>query len=159
MHVGIPNQQCRGKRSRHSRRMRNPQFCVSAKRPMVRKTDVVLRVTLMKNNGGNSDLRTAPFHSEYYATKEDAWACLQTFSSVNKNRHYILLALYFVVNLRTWGNRYLQLLWIFASSPLCSEVIIAIKFIQINSNKWRCILSYLNRGHYLCHYVWYVCSQ
>ena len=26
---------CRGKRSRHSRRMRNPQFCVSGKRPMV----------------------------------------------------------------------------------------------------------------------------
>ena len=25
----------RGKRSRHSRRMRNPQFCVSGKRPMV----------------------------------------------------------------------------------------------------------------------------
>ena len=26
---------CRGKRSRHSRHMRNPQFCVSGKRPMV----------------------------------------------------------------------------------------------------------------------------
>ena len=34
MHVGIANTRCRGKRSRHSRRMRNPQFCVSGKRHM-----------------------------------------------------------------------------------------------------------------------------
>ena len=34
MHVGIANLRWRGKRSRHSRRMRNPQFCVSGKRPM-----------------------------------------------------------------------------------------------------------------------------
>ena len=34
MHVGIDNPRWRGKRSRHSRRMRNPQFCVSGKRPM-----------------------------------------------------------------------------------------------------------------------------
>ena len=33
-HVGIANARWRGKRSRHSRRMRNPQFCVSGKRPM-----------------------------------------------------------------------------------------------------------------------------
>ena len=34
MHVGIANPRWRGKRSRHSRRMRNPQFYVSGKRPM-----------------------------------------------------------------------------------------------------------------------------
>ena len=34
MHVGITNPRWRGKRSRHSRRMRNPQFYVSDKRPM-----------------------------------------------------------------------------------------------------------------------------
>ena len=34
MHVGIANPRCREKRSRHSRRMRNPQFYVSGKRPM-----------------------------------------------------------------------------------------------------------------------------
>ena len=34
MHVGITNPRWRGKRSRHSRRMRNPQFYVSGKRPM-----------------------------------------------------------------------------------------------------------------------------
>ena len=34
MHVGIANLWWRGKRSRHSRRMRNPQFYVSGKRPM-----------------------------------------------------------------------------------------------------------------------------
>ena len=34
MHVGIANPRWRGKRSWHSRRMRNPQFYVSAKRPM-----------------------------------------------------------------------------------------------------------------------------
>ena len=34
MHVGVANPRCRGKRSRRSRRMRNPQFYVSGKRPM-----------------------------------------------------------------------------------------------------------------------------
>ena len=34
MHVGIANQRWWEKRSRHSRRMRNPQFCVPGKRPM-----------------------------------------------------------------------------------------------------------------------------
>ena len=34
MHVGIANSRWRGKCSRHSRRMRNPQFCVSGKKPM-----------------------------------------------------------------------------------------------------------------------------
>ena len=34
MHVGIANPRWRGKRSRQSRRMRNPQFYVSGKRPM-----------------------------------------------------------------------------------------------------------------------------
>ena len=34
MHVGIANLRWREKRSRHSRRMRNPQFTVSGKRPM-----------------------------------------------------------------------------------------------------------------------------
>ena len=32
--VGIANTRWRGKRSRHSRRMRNPQFCASGKRPI-----------------------------------------------------------------------------------------------------------------------------
>ena len=36
MHVGIANLRWRGKRSRHSRCMRNPQFYVSGKRPIVR---------------------------------------------------------------------------------------------------------------------------
>ena len=36
MHVGIANPRSRGKRSRHSRRMRNPQFYVSGKRPIQR---------------------------------------------------------------------------------------------------------------------------
>ena len=34
MHVGIANTRWRGKRSRHAQRMRNPQFCVSGKRPI-----------------------------------------------------------------------------------------------------------------------------
>ena len=34
MHAGIANPRWRGKRSRHSRRMHNPQFYVSGKRPM-----------------------------------------------------------------------------------------------------------------------------
>ena len=36
MHVGIANPRWRGKRTRHSRRMRNPQFYVSGKRSMER---------------------------------------------------------------------------------------------------------------------------
>ena len=35
MHVGIANPRWRGKRSRHSRRMRNPQFYVSGKMPIL----------------------------------------------------------------------------------------------------------------------------
>ena len=35
MHVGIAHLRWRGKRSRHSRRMRDPQFYVSGKRPMM----------------------------------------------------------------------------------------------------------------------------
>ena len=34
MHVGIANPWCRGKRSRHSRCMRNPQFYISGNKPM-----------------------------------------------------------------------------------------------------------------------------
>ena len=34
MHVGIANPRLWGKRSRHSRRMRNPQFYVTGKRPI-----------------------------------------------------------------------------------------------------------------------------
>ena len=37
MHVGIANPHWRGKRSRYSRRIRNPQFYVSGKRPFGRK--------------------------------------------------------------------------------------------------------------------------
>ena len=37
MHAGIANPRWRGKRSRHSRRMHNPQFYVSGKRPMSRR--------------------------------------------------------------------------------------------------------------------------
>ena len=36
MHVGIANLRWRGKRSRHSRPMRNPQFYVSGKRPIAK---------------------------------------------------------------------------------------------------------------------------
>ena len=35
MHVGIANPRWRGKRSRHSRRMRNPQFYLFGKRPII----------------------------------------------------------------------------------------------------------------------------
>ena len=35
MHIGIANPRWRGKLSRHSRCVRNTQFCVSGKRPMV----------------------------------------------------------------------------------------------------------------------------
>ena len=38
MHVGVAYPRWRGKRSWHSRRMRNPQFCVSGTRPMLQTT-------------------------------------------------------------------------------------------------------------------------
>ena len=43
MHVGITNPRWRRKRSRHSRCMRNPQFCVSGKMPVVSVTVVRCR--------------------------------------------------------------------------------------------------------------------
>ena len=42
MHVGIANPRWRGKRSRHSRRMRNPQFYISDKRPMERHDNITV---------------------------------------------------------------------------------------------------------------------
>ena len=39
MYVGIANLRCRGKRSRHSQRMHNPQFYVSGKRSITRADD------------------------------------------------------------------------------------------------------------------------
>ena len=41
-HVGVPNPRWRRKRSPHSWRMRNQQFCVCGKRPMVPSNDHVL---------------------------------------------------------------------------------------------------------------------
>ena len=45
MHVGITNPRWLGKRSRHSRRMRNPQFYASGKRPMT----VMVTYFIVKN--------------------------------------------------------------------------------------------------------------
>ena len=42
MHVGVANPRRRGKRYRHSRRMGNPQFYISGKRPIPRKVKVTL---------------------------------------------------------------------------------------------------------------------
>ena len=44
MHVGIANPPWRGKRSQYSRRMRNPQFHVSGKRPMQQPAHAFCRV-------------------------------------------------------------------------------------------------------------------
>ena len=49
MHVGIVNPRWLGKRSRHSRRMRNTLFCISGKRPMTQP---------LQNYSGNNQLRT-----------------------------------------------------------------------------------------------------
>ena len=43
MHVGIANPRWRGKRPRHSRRMHNPQFYVSGKRPMRQCMDITAK--------------------------------------------------------------------------------------------------------------------
>ena len=50
MYIGITNPRWRGKRSRHSPRMRNPQFYVSGKRPLVY---IVLKC-LLETNGYTS---------------------------------------------------------------------------------------------------------
>ena len=49
MHVRIANPRWRGKRSRHSRRMRNPQFYVSGTRPMLISRQVNEAYNLMVN--------------------------------------------------------------------------------------------------------------
>ena len=48
---GIPRSRWQGKRSRHSRRMRNPQFYVSSKRPIERAVSNVMRITLARSKG------------------------------------------------------------------------------------------------------------
>ena len=49
MHVGMANLRWRGKRSRHSPRMRNPQFYVSDKRPMGYRLKRAMKNTQRKN--------------------------------------------------------------------------------------------------------------
>ena len=48
MYVGIADPRCRGKRPRHSRRMRNPQFYVSDKKPIGRESGLSLPNTKIK---------------------------------------------------------------------------------------------------------------
>ena len=47
MHVGIAYPRWRGKRSRHSRRMRKPQFYVSDRRPMTKPIPITKYMLLM----------------------------------------------------------------------------------------------------------------
>ena len=49
VHVGIANPQWQGKRSRHSRRMRNPYFCVFGKRPMENREADKVDLNLKRN--------------------------------------------------------------------------------------------------------------
>ena len=47
MHVGIANPRWRGRHSRHSRRMRNPQFYVSGKRFMLESDQTTLQLSIL----------------------------------------------------------------------------------------------------------------
>ena len=58
MHVRIANQQWWGKRSRHFRRMRNPQFCLSGKRPIVPHSQGEPVKTATLQNGHNQNGHT-----------------------------------------------------------------------------------------------------
>ena len=65
MHVGIASQQFplkseAEKRSRHSRRMRNPQFCVSGKRSMIVCLDVTIVVTVTISLGKSYRVQFQP---------------------------------------------------------------------------------------------------
>ena len=60
MHVGIAKPRWRGKRYRHSRRMRNPQFNVSGKRPMG--TVSLLMAVCKRNQQVIGDLRHCDSH-------------------------------------------------------------------------------------------------
>ena len=51
MHVGITNPRWRGKRSRHFRRMHNPQFIVSGKRPIETEARVSCQANRMATEG------------------------------------------------------------------------------------------------------------
>ena len=70
MHVGIANLWRRGKRSRHSRRMRNPQFYVSGKRPITWTNADLLSTGLL----GKKSMK---FESEYYNfhPRKCIWKC------------------------------------------------------------------------------------
>ena len=50
MHIRIVNPRCRGKHSRHSRHMRNPQFCVSGKRSIASNNADILSNGSLRNN-------------------------------------------------------------------------------------------------------------
>ena len=56
MHVGIANPRWRGKRSRHSRRIRNPQFYVSDKRPMAASNGQLVNIVMWPGMAGDAEL-------------------------------------------------------------------------------------------------------
>ena len=57
MHVGIVNPRWWVKRSRHSRRMRNPLFCVSGKRPMANARHETCYLTCTSSNTPSRKIR------------------------------------------------------------------------------------------------------
>ena len=65
VHAGIVNLRWRGKRSRHSRRMRNLQFCVSGKMPIAERIGVffVVSVNKLLKNQLNYHLFGTHWHS------------------------------------------------------------------------------------------------
>ena len=69
MHVGIANSRWRGKRFRHSRRMRNPQFYVSGKRPVVMTWASVylIRVYFWKKINRALFLKNRAYHQLVYS--------------------------------------------------------------------------------------------
>ena len=88
----------RGKRSRHSRRMRNPQFCVSGKRPMGRKVETTVKnaafVVHISNEISSAPSKKLPFCSDLNVVIWGPPHC--------KARHTIE---------RLWGRVKYRLLW------------------------------------------------
>ena len=86
MHVGLANPRW-GKRSRHSRRMRNPQFCVSGKRPMDWGCG-----PLQKHKGSHGKLgRLSAYRRGNRKFSKDHYTCLKFKENENEMIHSKLL--------------------------------------------------------------------
>ena len=88
MHVAVTNPRWRGKRSRHSRRMRNPRFYVSGKRPIDLFLEILTNEFCHYQCTGSSFIGPELCHSEKFAPAWfiDTFICGEKVFLLNINR-------------------------------------------------------------------------